>query len=84
MFFIGLEKVYFQGNWEIFYFWIGKNIYFFEKNNELFWSDNVFFEGVLLSKNFNFSFGIIDYISIKGGYYIIGIFNKFLSDDFYF
>ncbi len=81
---IGLEKAYFQGNWETFYFWIGKNTYPFEKNNELFWSDNVFPEGISLSKTFNVSSGVIDFVSIKGGHYIIGISNKSLSNDSYF
>ena len=81
---IGLEKAYFQGKWNTFYFWIGKNTFPFEKNNELFWSDNVYPEGISLEKSFSINSGIIDSFSIKGGHYIIATSNKSLNQDSYF
>jgi len=81
---IGLEKAYFLGKWNTFYFWIGKNTFPFEKNNELFWSDNVYPEGISLEKSFSINSGIIDSLSIKGGHYIIAVSNKSLNQDSYF
>jgi len=39
---VGFEKIYFKGVLSTFQFWLGKNNFPFEKNNELFWSDNAF------------------------------------------
>tara|TARA_R110002049_G_scaffold232088_8_gene404661 strand:+ start:16202 stop:16633 length:432 start_codon:yes stop_codon:yes gene_type:complete len=47
---IGFEKIFFQTNYKGFFTWIGKNTFPFNKNNELFWSDNVYPEGVFLKK----------------------------------
>jgi len=81
---IGLEKVYFKGKWNTFYFWIGKNTFPFEKNNELFWSDNVYPEGISLGKSFRINSGIISTLKIKGGHYIIATSNKSINQDSYF
>ena len=51
---IAFEKVYANFNKEWFSAWIGKSTFPFEKQNELFWSDNIFPEGVSLSGTFNF------------------------------
>ena len=81
---IGIEKAYFQGEWKTFIFWLGKNNFPFEKNNELFWSDNVYPEGVTLENNFNTNSNIIDNINLKGGHYIIATSNKSFDKDSYF
>ena len=81
---IGLEKAYFQGKWETFKFWVGKNTYPFIKSNELFWSDNVFPEGVAVEKTFNLSSGIVDAISLTGGHFIVATSNESFNKDAYF
>ena len=81
---IGIEKAYFQGEWNTFIFWVGKNSFPFEKNNELFWSDNVFPEGVSIENNFNIRSNIIDNLYIKAGHYIISTSNKSFDQDSYF
>lgn len=81
---IGIEKAYFQYRWDKFSFWVGKNTFPFEKNNELFWSDNVYPEGISLEKRFNIKSSIIDCFSIIGGHYIIATSNKSLNQDSYF
>ena len=81
---IGIEKVYFQGKWNTFRFWIGKNTFPFEKSNELFWSDNVYPEGISLVKDFNINSEIIDSFNFRGGHFIIATSNKSLNQDSYF
>ncbi|RDK87254.1 putative porin [Marinirhabdus gelatinilytica] len=81
---IGFEKAYFQGSWETFSFWLGKNTFPYSKNNELFWSDNVYPEGVFLQKEFDINTSVIDYFSVKGGHYIIATTNQSFDEDSYF
>jgi hypothetical protein len=81
---IGLEKAYFQGTVKPFTFWVGKNTFPFEKNNELFWSDNVFPEGISLSKGFRFDAKVIDTLILNGGHFIIDASGESLRNDGYF
>lgn len=81
---IGLEKAYFQGKWNTFKFWVGKNTFPFKKSNELFWSDNVYPEGIFVGKGFQFNSGVIDYLDIKGGHFILSSSGKLLGQDTYF
>lgn len=81
---IGFEKVYFQGKWESWFFWLGKNQFPFEKNNEQFWSDNVYPEGVTFGKIFQLNPDSNHFIDLRGGHYIVSTFNKSFEDDAYF
>ena len=81
---IGLEKAYFQGKWDSFVFWLGKNTYPFEKSNELFWSDNVFPEGVFFRKGFKVSSDVINAVDIMAGHFVMSALGGSLSDDNYF
>jgi len=81
---IGLEKVYFQGKWNTFMFWVGKNTFPFEKSNELFWSDNVYPDGLFLGKGFRINSSIIDSVDIRGGHFVMSAAGKSLSQDAYF
>lgn len=81
---IGLEKSYFQGKWKKFGFWIGKNTFPFEKSNELFWSDNVFPEGVSARYGVKTRSKIIDSIDLRGGHFIVSTSGKGLDLDRYF
>lgn len=68
---LGFEKIYFQGVNNNFKFWLGKNTYPFEKNNELFWSDNVFPEGIFIEQRINLKSSLIKNIDLKGGHFIL-------------
>jgi hypothetical protein len=81
---IGFEKIFFQGIHKNIKFWFGKNSFSFEKNNELFWSDNVFPEGVFIEHRFNFTHQTIEKISLKGSHYILSSNGKSLLNDAYF
>lgn len=80
----GIEKLYFQGEWPTLKFWVGKNTFPFEKNNELFWSDNVYPEGIFLDKTFHINSKFMDKFSLKGGHYILSSAGKTLAKDAYF
>jgi hypothetical protein len=81
---IGFEKLYFKGKWKSFNFWVGKNTYPFNKNNELFWSDNVYPEGVFFNKGFESKVTAIDTINVKAGHFIISSNGKALDKDAYY
>ena len=81
---IGFEKAYFQYNRNNYRIWLGKNTYPFEKNNELFWSDNVFPEGVALEKTIPFESSLVNSIKVATGHFIINSNDTSLSDDAYF
>ena len=81
---IGFEKLFFQGNHKNFKYWLGKNSFSFEKNNELFWSDNVFPEGVFFDYRFNLGKQIVEKISLKTSHYILSSNGRALLDDAYF
>ena len=81
---IGFEKAYFEvkpGTWKI---WMGKNTYPFEKNNELFWSDNVFPEGVFVGKRFPLETGIINEIGLSGGHFLVRARGTSFNEDSYY
>lgn len=68
---IGLEKAYFKADFRLLDFWLGKNTFPFAKSNELFWSDNVYPEGVHLSKKIKFDSSKIDFLDINLGHFIV-------------
>jgi Putative porin len=67
---IGFEKIYFKGKYKGFLFWLGKDTFPFRKQNELFWSDNVYPEGVFLSQKFRFDSPIIQTLKFSAGHFI--------------
>ena len=81
---LGFEKIFFQGIHGGLKYWLGKNSYSFEKNNELFWSDNVFPEGVFLEHNLKLSDLIFENIILRGSHYILSSNGKSFSKDAYF
>ena len=80
---LGFEKVFFQGIHNNFKFWLGKNAFSFSKNNELFWSDNVFPEGVFIEHSFNLNSKTLEKITVKGGHYILSSNGGSILDDAY-
>ncbi|MET2985420.1 putative porin [Aureibaculum conchae] len=81
---IAFEKIYANFNYKWFSTWIGKNTFPFEKQNELFWSDNVFPEGISLSGKFNFKSDLLNSLQINTGHFILATQGKSLSADSYF
>jgi hypothetical protein len=81
---IGLEKAYFQYGKNNYRFWLGKNTYPFEKNNELFWSDNVFPEGVMVEKTFYTQSKLLNKIKVAAGHFILNSNDLSFTDDGYF
>ncbi|CDF79819.1 conserved hypothetical protein [Formosa agariphila KMM 3901] len=81
---IGFERAFagFSFNW--FSAWVGKNTYPFEKTNELFWSDNVFPEGILLRGKFKFENKFIESLQVNTGHFIIESKGTSLDADSYF
>ncbi|MBJ2173183.1 putative porin [Aureibaculum sp. A20] len=81
---IAIEKIYAKFNYKWFSAWVGKNAFPFEKQNELFWSDNVFPEGVALSGKFNFDNNFLTSLQINTGHFIVATQGKALESDSYF
>ena len=65
-------------------FWVGKNTFPFEKSNELFWSDNVFPEGIAVSKGFRLNVLKVDSLNIKAGHFVLSTAGQLLQKDAYF
>lgn len=80
---LGFEKVFFQGKHKDFTYWIGKNDFSFRKNNELFWSDNVFPEGVYARKKFDLKSSVLHSITLSAGHYILSASGRAFSNDSY-
>ncbi|MBT8235282.1 MAG: putative porin [Bacteroidia bacterium] len=81
---IGLELLFAQFEFNSFTAWVGKNTYPFKKQNELFWSDNVFPEGVSASHSIEFEDGLLDGLAIHAGHFIIRSEQSMFSADSYF
>ncbi|MBU2949334.1 putative porin [Tamlana agarivorans] len=81
---IGFERAYAQFKFNWFTGWVGKNTYPFEKSNELFWSDNVFPEGVTLSGKFNLDNNLVETLQVTTGHFIIKANGRSLNTDSYF
>ena len=81
---IAFEKLYASFNHKWFSTWIGKNTFPFEKQNELFWSDNVFPEGISFSGFFNLKNNSIQSLQVNTGHFIISSNGGSLDADAYF
>ncbi|UII19902.1 putative porin [Fulvivirga ligni] len=81
---IGLEKLFFKANYRNFSAWLGKNTFPFEKQNELFWSDNVYPEGVTISGKFKDVLGFVPALTINTGHFIMRSSGRSFSEDGYF
>ncbi len=76
---IGFDKLFFKANYKWFEGWLGRNTFTFEKQNELFWSDNVALDGVFLSAEFETAQNWINSVKYSGG--IFTMFNSFSTFD---
>ena len=80
---IGFEKIYVNFNFSDFNIWLGKNTFPFKKQNELFWSDNVFPEGVFISKTFHPGSKLLQSIKIGAGHFIVATNGTTFNNDGY-
>ena len=67
---ISFEKAYAAFKSRRFSGWVGKNTFPFEKQNELFWSDNVFPEGIAAGVNLPLENNFLDQLRINTGHFI--------------
>jgi hypothetical protein len=81
---IGFEKLYFKAEQKGYAFWLGKNTFPFFKQHELFWSDNVYPEGLFFKKKIWFDSNTIDKLNISAGHFIIRATGTSLDEDQYF
>lgn len=81
---IALEKLFFAFNQYKFQGWVGKNTFPFYKQNELFWSDHVYPEGVFVSKLFSIDSKILESLKFNVGHFIIQTNGNEFNDDSYF
>lgn len=81
---IGIEKLFLKLSSKNIMGWLGKNTFPFEKQNELFWSDNVYPEGIFINGNFEFNSSIIEKLYINAGHFIMYSSGKSFGQDQYF
>jgi len=80
---IGFEKLFFRAQYKWFDGWVGKNTFPFEKQNELFWSDNVYPEGIFVSASFNPNNKLIDNIKMSAAHFILTTSSSTFAKDSY-
>lgn len=80
---VALEKAFFQTELKIFDLWLGKNTFPFKKQNELFWSDNVFPEGIFVSKTIDPAANWVDQVQFNAGHFILNTRGGAFSGDSY-
>ena len=81
---LGFEKLYFKVDHKWLSTWVGKYLFPFEHQNELFWSENVFPEGIFFSAKFQSSSRLLQSIKFGAGHFIINSENTSLDKDRYF
>jgi len=81
---IGFEKLFFKAQHKKFMGWLGKNTFPFEKQNELFWSDNVYPDGVFVSFKFDNEASFFESITLNAGHFIFGSSGVGFDQDQYF
>ncbi|GAA4238658.1 hypothetical protein GCM10022291_30000 [Postechiella marina] len=81
---IGFEKLFFEVKHKNFLGWLGKNTFPFKKNNEQFWSDNVYPEGVFLKNKFVLNSKMFNDVNISIGHFIVATSGESLDNDGYF
>ena len=78
------EKLYFKAEQKGYAFWLGKNTFPFFKQHELFWSDNVYPEGVFLKKKFQIDSEFLSKLDLSVGHFVIRTNGTSLDKDSYF
>lgn len=80
---IGFDKLYFKYDKKWFSGWVGRNTFPFEKTNELFWSDNVWLDGMYLSAQHGPEPDWVDKVTYAGGLFtMLNSYSTFTDDSF--
>jgi hypothetical protein len=80
---VGFEKLFFKVNYKWLEAWAGKNTFPFEKQDELFWSDNVYPEGLYAAAKFNFDSALIESLKLSAAHFVIrSSGNSFNKDEY--
>jgi hypothetical protein len=80
---IAFETLFFRAQYKWLDAWVGKNAFSFEKQNELFWSDNVFPEGIFVSAFFELESNWIQSMKFSAAHYVMRSNNSSLNKDSY-
>lgn len=81
---IGLEKAYLQAHHKWLKVWFGKNTFPFFKQNELFWNDNTYPDGIAVSTKHDFDGKLVSGLDLNAGHFVVSSNGKFLDTDRYF
>lgn len=81
---IGLEMLFASFETPSFDAWVGKNSFPFIKQNELFWSDNVFPEGISASFKYDMQDKFINTLDLRIGHFILRSNQESFKTDSYF
>lgn len=81
---IGFEKLFFEYKQNGIRAWVGKNTFPFAKQNELFWSDNVYPEGMFFGKSFTINRSYLESIAINVGHFIVNSYGEDFGSNSYF
>lgn len=80
---VSFERAFAGFNYGGFSGWLGKNTFPFEKQNELFWSDNVFPEGVAAGIDLPLNTGALQQLRVNTGHFIFATDGRSFSKDSY-
>lgn len=80
---IAFENLFFRAHYKWLDAWVGKNAFSFDKQNELFWSDNVFPEGIFVSGIFELEPKWIESIKFSAAHFVMRSNNEGLNKDSY-
>lgn len=80
---IGFEKLFFKAQYGKFMGWLGKNTFPFEKQNELFWSDHVYPDGVFVSGLFPLENNFLSSLQLNAGHFILASSGSTFNEDQY-
>lgn len=81
---VSLEKLFFEVNYKGFSGWAGKNTFPFKKQHELFWSDNVYPDGIYISKKFEGKSKVLESLKIGAGHFVVSSGGESFRQDRYF
>lgn len=80
---VGFEKLFFKVHYKWLDVWVGKNTFPFEKQDELFWSDNVYPEGLYASAKFSFDSLFLGSVKLSTGHFVVrSSGNSFNKDEY--
>ncbi|MEN8800047.1 MAG: putative porin [Flavobacteriaceae bacterium] len=80
---VSFERAYAGFTYKGFSAWLGKNTFPFKRQNELFWSDNVYPEGVAAGIDLPVKAGVLQHLRVNTGHFIFATDGLSFSKDSY-